>query len=94
MIVRELSTSSLPPLTPRSRTGERTEAIPRCVLCCSAFTVAMVVWRLMGLRMMAIVGTAITAERFAPRPHIATRIGGVVLICAGVFLLVRKFVMN
>jgi hypothetical protein len=48
----------------------------------------------MGLRMMAIVGTAITAERFAPRPHIATRIGGVVLICAGVFLLVRKFVMN
>lgn len=65
-----------------------------CVLCCSGFTVVMVAWGLMGLRMMAIVAAAITAERFAPRPNIATRISGFFLFCAGVFLLARRLVMG
>lgn len=59
----------------------------RCVRCCAGYTLALFAAGVMDLGVMAAVGAAITAERFAPRPVLVARVAGALLIvCGGVSL--------
>jgi predicted metal-binding membrane protein len=56
--------------------------------CCSAGLMAiLLVMGVMDLRVMAVVTTAITAERLAPAGERVARISGVIVVGAGMFLL-------
>lgn len=60
-----------------------------CARCCSAFMMVLLVIDLMNLGAMGMVATAITVERFAPRPEAAARASGVVVVAAGALMVVR-----
>jgi predicted metal-binding membrane protein len=60
-----------------------------CSLCCLGLMIALLVINVMDLRTMALVTAAITIERLAPRPVLAARIIGGMLIVAGAVSLVR-----
>jgi predicted metal-binding membrane protein len=61
----------------------------RCALCCSGFMIVLLAVGAMKVGAMAILAAAITVERFAPRPAIATRVAGVAIIAAGVGAIIR-----
>jgi predicted metal-binding membrane protein len=60
-----------------------------CCYCSAGLTVILLVMGVMDLRVMAVVTTAITAERLAPAGEHVARAIGVIVICAGVLLLAR-----
>ncbi len=60
-----------------------------CALCCAGFMAVLLVAGVMDLAVMAAVGAAITIERLAPRPLLAARVAGAVVIAAGVAVLLR-----
>ncbi len=60
-----------------------------CSYCSAGLTAILLVMGVMDLRLMAVVTTAITAERLAPAGERVARAIGVIVICAGVLLLVR-----
>jgi predicted metal-binding membrane protein len=60
-----------------------------CALCCSGFMMVLLVTGVMDLRAMAMVAAAITVERLAPRPVLATRAAGVVIVAAGAIMIAR-----
>ena len=66
----------------------------RCVRCCAGYTLALFAAGVMDLRVMAAVGAAITAERFAPRPVRVARIAGLLLVACGAVSLVRSLVSS
>jgi predicted metal-binding membrane protein len=55
----------------------------RCCLCCSPFTVVLLVTGVMDVGAMAAIAAAITVERLAPWPGRAARLAGVVMVAAG-----------
>jgi predicted metal-binding membrane protein len=58
-----------------------------CVQSCAGLTTVMVALGVMDLRVMAVVGAAITVERLAPNGVRAARVIGVVLAAAGLSLI-------
>jgi predicted metal-binding membrane protein len=60
-----------------------------CANCCATLMVIPLVIGLMDLRVMALVAAAITAERLAPAGRRVTRVIGVVVVGAGVFMIAR-----
>jgi len=63
-----------------------------CVHCCFGLTAILLVVGVMDLRAMALVTAAISVERLAPDAVRASRLVGVVLVAAGLFLIVRAAV--
>jgi predicted metal-binding membrane protein len=60
-----------------------------CIYCSAGLTAMLLVMGVMDLRVMAVVTTAINAERLAPAGERVARAIGVIVICAGVLLLAR-----
>jgi len=60
-----------------------------CGLCCSALMAAMLVTDPMDLRTMALIATAVTIERLAPKPELVARTTGVLLSVMGVAEIAR-----
>jgi predicted metal-binding membrane protein len=60
-----------------------------CSCCSAGLTAILLVMGVMDLRVMAVVTTAITAERLAPAGERVARAIGVIAVCAGVLLLAR-----
>jgi predicted metal-binding membrane protein len=60
-----------------------------CSCCSAGLTAILLVMGVMDLRVMAVVTTAITAERLAPAGERVARAIGVIVVCAGVLLLAR-----
>jgi predicted metal-binding membrane protein len=60
-----------------------------CSLCCTGPIAMLLVVGVMDLRVMAVVGAAITLERLAPSGDRAARGIGAVVVGAGVFLIAR-----
>ena len=60
-----------------------------CSCCSVGLTSILLVMGVMDLRVMAVVTTAITAERLAPAGERIARAIGVIVVCAGVLLLAR-----
>jgi predicted metal-binding membrane protein len=60
-----------------------------CSCCSAGLTAILLVMGVMDLRVMAVVTTAITAERLAPAGERVARAIGVIVICAGVLLIAR-----
>jgi predicted metal-binding membrane protein len=60
-----------------------------CSCCCAGVTAILLVVGVMDLRAMAVVTTAITAERLAPAGERFARAIGIIVVCAGVLLLAR-----
>ena len=60
-----------------------------CICCSAGLTAILLVMGVMDLRVMAVVTTAITAERLAPAGERVARAIGVVVVGAGMFLLAR-----
>jgi predicted metal-binding membrane protein len=60
-----------------------------CSYCSAGLTAILLIMGVMDLRVMAVVTTAITAERLAPAGERVARAIGVTVICAGVLLLAR-----
>jgi predicted metal-binding membrane protein len=60
-----------------------------CSCCSAGLTAILLVMGVMDLRVMAVVTTAITAERLAPAGERVARATGVIAICAAVLLLAR-----
>jgi predicted metal-binding membrane protein len=60
-----------------------------CAFCCLGFMLVLVSTGVMELTTTTVLGMAITAERLAPRPRVASRGMGAVLLGAGVLLLAR-----
>ncbi len=60
-----------------------------CSYCCASLTAILLVIGVMDLRAMAVVTTAITAERLMPGGERIARAIGVVVVGAGLFLIVR-----
>jgi predicted metal-binding membrane protein len=60
-----------------------------CSYCSAGLTAILLVMGVMDLRVMAVVTTAITAERLAPAGERVARAIGVLVVCAGVLLLAR-----
>jgi predicted metal-binding membrane protein len=63
-----------------------------CARCCAGLTAILLVVGVMDLRTMAIVTTAITGERLAPRGECVARAVGMVLVGVGGVLIVRAIV--
>jgi predicted metal-binding membrane protein len=61
----------------------------RCGYCCAGLTAILLVIGVMNLRAMALVTSAITAERLAPASEGVARAIGAVAVGAGVFLIAR-----
>jgi predicted metal-binding membrane protein len=59
-----------------------------CSLCCSGFISVLLVAGVMDLRAMAIVGTAIAAERLAPWPRQMAWAAGLAIMATGLWLIV------
>jgi predicted metal-binding membrane protein len=60
-----------------------------CSYCSAGLTAILLVMGVMDLPVMAVVTTAITAERLAPAGERVARAIGVIVVCAGVLLLAR-----
>lgn len=60
-----------------------------CGLCCLSFTLVLLVIGVMDVRAMAILASAITIERLAPKREQVVRALGVLIIAAGAFLIAR-----
>ena len=60
-----------------------------CNYCSAGFTAILLVMGVMELGVMALVTTAITAERLAPDGERVARAIGVIVICTGLHLLAR-----
>ena len=60
-----------------------------CSCCSAGLTAILLVMGVMDLRVMAVVTTAITAERLAPAGERVARAIGVIVVCAGMLLLAR-----
>jgi predicted metal-binding membrane protein len=60
-----------------------------CSYCCAGLTAILLVIGVMDLRMMAVVASAITVERLAPRGARVARAIGAVVVGAGLFLIAR-----
>ena len=60
-----------------------------CSCCSAGLTAILLVMGVMDLRVMAVVTTAITAERFAPAGERVVRAIGVIVVGAGMLLLAR-----
>jgi predicted metal-binding membrane protein len=60
-----------------------------CSCCSAGLTAILLVMGVMDLRVMAVVTTAITAERIAPAGERVARAIGVMVIGAGMLLLTR-----
>jgi predicted metal-binding membrane protein len=60
-----------------------------CSCCSAGLTAILLVMGVMDLRVMAVVTTAITAERLAPAGERVARAIGVITMCAGVVLLAQ-----
>ena len=60
-----------------------------CSYCSAGLTAILLVMGVMDLRVMAVVTTAITAERLAPDGERVARAIGIIVVCAGVLLLAR-----
>jgi predicted metal-binding membrane protein len=61
----------------------------QCVRCCANLMATLLMIGVMDLAAMAVVATAITAERLAPRAERVTRAIGAVTVVAGLFLIAR-----
>jgi Predicted metal-binding integral membrane protein (DUF2182) len=80
----------------RQRDSERSaahEVLAVASLMFAASTTLTIVWcapmGVMDLRVMAVVTTAMTAERFAPAGERVARAIGVLVVCAGVLMLAQ-----
>jgi predicted metal-binding membrane protein len=60
-----------------------------CSCCSAGLTAILLVMGVMDLRVMAVVATAITAERLAPAGERVAQSIGIIVVCAGVLLLAR-----
>jgi len=60
-----------------------------CGACCSGFMLALLVLGSMNLLPMTIIALAITGERLLPKPAIAVRVSGSVMVAIGALALVR-----
>jgi predicted metal-binding membrane protein len=84
---------SLVPMLSRYREAVTSAAETRlglhCSYCSAGLTAILLVMGVMDLRVMAVVTTAITAERLAPAGERMARAIGVLVVCAGVLLLGR-----
>jgi predicted metal-binding membrane protein len=60
-----------------------------CSSCSAGLTAILLVMGVMDLGVMAVVGTAMIAERFAPDGERVARAIGVLVVCAGVRLLAQ-----
>ncbi len=60
-----------------------------CCYCCVGLSAAALVIGDMGLRMTALMTAAITIERLAPAGARVARVIGVVVVCAGVYMMAR-----
>jgi predicted metal-binding membrane protein len=60
-----------------------------CSCCSAGLTAILLVMGVMDLRVMAVVATAITAERLAPAGERVAQSIGIIVVCAGVLLLGR-----
>jgi len=60
-----------------------------CGLCCSGLMAAMLVTDPMDVRTMALIATAVTIERLAPKPELVARATGVLLVATGVLAIER-----
>jgi predicted metal-binding membrane protein len=60
-----------------------------CTYCSAGLTAILLVMGVMDLRLMAVVTTAITAERLAPAGERVARAIGIIVVCGGVLLLAR-----
>ncbi len=60
-----------------------------CWLCCSGLMAAMLVTDTMDVRTMALIATAVSVERLAPKPELIARTTGVLLVAIGVFAIAR-----
>jgi len=65
-----------------------------CSYCCLGLMAILLVIGVMDLRTMAVVATAITAERLAPDGERAARAIGVVMIATGVVLMARAALLE
>jgi predicted metal-binding membrane protein len=61
----------------------------QCSYCSAGLMAILLVMGVMDLRVMAVVTTAITAERLAPAGERVARAIGIIVVCAGVLLLAR-----
>jgi predicted metal-binding membrane protein len=61
----------------------------QCALCCSGLMVVLLAGGVMDLGVMAAVMAGITVERTAPRPLLAARATGLVVVVAGAVVLAR-----
>jgi predicted metal-binding membrane protein len=62
-----------------------------CVNCCGNLMMILLVIGIMDLRTMAVVGAAITFERFAPAGKLVARAIGAVIVGAGLFMILDQF---
>ncbi|MBA4329237.1 MAG: hypothetical protein C0428_13490 [Polaromonas sp.] len=76
-----------PPASTAWRHGLR--LAQHCVCSCAGLTAMLLVWGVMDLRVMALVTTAITAERLAPDGQRVARTVGGVACAAGLLMTVR-----
>jgi predicted metal-binding membrane protein len=60
-----------------------------CSLCCSGFILVLLVAGVMDLWAMAVVGTAIAAERLAPWPRQVARAAGLAIMAIGALIIVQ-----
>jgi len=60
-----------------------------CASCCSGFMLALMVLGTMDLGVMAAIAVAITIERLVPKPLVAVRVSGGLMIAIGVMILGR-----
>ncbi len=60
-----------------------------CGRCCSALMAAMLVTDVMDVHIMALITTAVTIERLAPKPELVARTTGVLLGATGVLAIAR-----
>ena len=60
-----------------------------CSYCCAGLTAILLVIGVMDLRAMAAVAVAITLERLAPAGQQVARAIGILIVCAGIFLIAR-----
>jgi predicted metal-binding membrane protein len=75
--------------TPVSAWGHGLRLGVHCALCCSGFMVVLLVAGVMDLGVMALVAAGITIERLAPRPVLAARAAGAVVIAVGIAVIAR-----
>jgi len=61
----------------------------QCSACCGSLMVVLMVVGVMDLRAMAIVTAAITLERLAPSSQRVTRLIGIAVVSAGLWIVVR-----